>query len=109
MTCPCDVLRIFDEVDLEITDSWRNGSKSYPFGILTYLYNNDLAADNLNYFPRTRWQLDLFAKEHDEAIEQAIETALGNRGIFFDKEGQADPADQEFRTIYRFYIRGGIE
>ena len=82
----------------------------FPYAILNYLFDNNVRADNTDYLPRARWQLDLITAKRDEATESAVESGLRSGGLLFSKtqdiQDNQSTVYPRFRMTYRFTTLG---
>lgn len=77
-----------------------------PYIVFEYLYSNDIGADNTNWCPRDRWQVDMISATRDEELERKLECALRDQGLFIYKTQEIDPEQRYARMIYRFTTIG---
>lgn len=84
---------------------FKSGSAPESPPYLVYIGNgqNTRPADNTLYWRRNRYQLEYYFAQKDEAQEAAIEDALLNNGIVFEKSEDVYIEDEDVYMIY-YYI-----
>lgn len=99
-----DIVAMLKPIGLNVVYAWYKQGQmpKRPYMVVHYLNNHDFAADNGNYLPRQRWQVDLITTERDEALERKVEAALRDQGFFYSKT-QIEEAEADYiATHYRF-------
>lgn len=71
-----------------------------PFICFFYDNSNDFAADNINYKGINALSIELYTEYKDFALQQAIETQLTDREIFYTREDEYLDTEKMYVTIY---------
>ena len=59
--------------------------KAPPFITIAYVNNNDLIADNFNYKDIGNYQVELYTKNKNTAVEQEVESVLKSNKLAYSK------------------------
>ena len=104
-----ELIPLISSIGIKTVYGWyeQGQEPKRPYAVLNFLDSADVAADNINYMPRERWQVDLITSRRDEALEKALQDALRDGGLFYSKTQEADSVDGYVRMIYRFTTLGG--
>lgn len=75
-----------------------------PFICFLYEDSGDLAADNVNYQRIRRVSLELYTQAKDFALENTVETALNNAGLYYSRSEQYLDSERMNMVIYEFEV-----
>lgn len=107
-----EIIKLLKPTGLTVVYGWyEEGSEpKLPYAILNYLFDNNFRADNTDYIPRGRWQLDLITERRDETLESAVEAGLRSGGLLFSKtqdiQDNQSTVYPRVRMTYRFTTLG---
>ena len=71
-----------------------------PWGVVTQLGTNNLAADDIAYIKCRRYAIELCAAKKDSAAEAKIERVLDDAGIFWDSDEEYIDSERMFVIRY---------
>lgn len=63
-----------------------NGAPALPFVCYFSQVEYQFPADNISYYSRPRYSVELYTKQRDPATEALFETAFRQAGIYYTKE-----------------------
>lgn len=82
----------------------ENKAPPLPFICFREDMSDNFAADGIVYYPVLRVNIELYSRLKDLASEQAIENALTQAGIFYEKSESYIEAEQVFMELYEFEV-----
>lgn len=65
-----------------------NEAPALPFVCFFSTEDRNFAADNINYYRRPRWAVELYTRNRSLATEKLFEDAFSEAGLFFRKDAE---------------------
>ena len=78
-----------------------------PYLVLVPGASNDFVADNANYLPVTRYDIELYSSRRDRASETQVETALATAEIPYTKTSNWIERESMHQVVYAVQVQGG--
>ena len=80
---------------------WPIGeSPSLPFVCFFSNEDTEFAADNINYYARQRFAVELYSKYRDRATEALFEAAFKENNLYYTKEAEYLADERCWVTVY---------
>lgn len=80
---------------------WPIGeSPSLPFVCFFSNEDTEFAADNINYYARQRFAVELYSKYRDRATEALFEAAFKQNNLYYTKEAEYLADERCWVTVY---------
>ena len=80
---------------------WPIGeSPSLPFVCFFSNEDTEFAADNINYYARQRFAVELYSKYRDRATEALFEAAFKQNNLYYTKEAEHLADERCWVTVY---------
>lgn len=77
-----------------------NEAPALPFVCYFSPSETDFAADNINYYHRPRFRVELYTKTRDLSTEALFEAAFANAGLYFTKETEFIEDERCWMTVF---------
>ena len=99
-----DIKEILDTTGLPVTYyQWPiNEAPELPYIVYFVPYEDDFAADDINYAPIPVVYIELYSKTKDFTSENKIKAALRHAGLFYDKRSETYLKSEEmYEVVYQ--------
>lgn len=85
-------------------DDDENPPPPPPFVVYLVTGTNNFSADGVVYYCVKTVQVELYTDSKDPAAEAAVEKALHDAGIYWDRSEEYIPAERLWETIYTIEV-----
>lgn len=99
-----DIQNMLDSTGIRFSYHHWEKPPGLPYGVFLDPYSNNFMADNQVYRSIKHIQIELYAEGKDTAAEGAIEAALNDHEMPFEKEFSYIPEERLYETIYEIEV-----
>ena len=102
---PKDIKKILDQTGLStVYRSWKRGeAPDLPYIIYYQATTETLGADDITYYARPDYNIELYSNAKDIASEEKIEEVLTENKIYYEKSEDIDIPKEGFMEVI-YYI-----
>lgn len=101
-----NIIEIMEAVGVPYAyDHFAEGeSPSPPFCVFRMPESNDFAADGINYYKKSRVNIELYTDKKDPALEAEVEAVLDGHSNFYIKSEVWISSERLYEVLYQFEL-----
>lgn len=99
-----NLLNILKSTGLKVAYNNFKTPPSLPYLVYLFTDSDNVGADNKVYKKRNNYQVELYSKLKDMALEKLVEDALDENDIFYDKTETYIDSEGLYQILYEIQV-----